>query len=584
MKNGAAVFCILFGFIARFTFGEDAGGRAFIANDSLLSSDEAVISRGKTLSKQLCSSCHYLEGTSTGPTLGGITTVRDLKWLYEFVRNPMAMVENGDPQARALLEKYKLPMPAFTHLKDADLFAIFSHIHSYSKKRGLSYKPEGNSGHLKALMTLPSEPIQKIGITIKLSEVATLPKVNFERPSIRLANMRSRPGDTPDAFYLNDHDGYIYRIQSGSVDTVFEITQRFPNFIRFPGLATGLGSFAFHPEFTSNGLLYVSHTEKYAGRSADYEYSPDIDTPIQWILSEVKLEKPQDPFNQGTWRELMRINVPDTVHGMQDIKFSRLARPGDSDYGLLFIGFGDGGATNSGNPNLCHNLQSPLGTIMRIDPLGANSRNGRYGIPSDNPFVQDPNTNTWKEIYAYGFRNPHRLAWDHLNNGRLIASEISHRLFEEINVIQPGKDYGWNIRDANILYQPRIQKYGAAIPWEITEEGFEKPFAVYSHLEGNAISGGFVYRGSAEELQGKYIFGDIVSGRIFCLDLDLETKGLQTVFELDITNETNEPGTLREWVGRRRADLRFGEDQAGELYIMTKADGKIRKIISAKRQ
>jgi glucose/arabinose dehydrogenase len=120
---------------------------------------------------------------------------------------------------------------------------------------------------------------------------------------------------------------------------------------------------------------------------------------------------------------------------------------GDPEYGLLYIGYGDGGANNIKHPELCHHLRSFLGTVMRIDPAGNNSKNGQYGIPSDNPFVNETDPLTVREIYAYGFRNPHRLTWDPSNNNRLMVTDIGEANIEELNIIEKGGDYGWPNRE-----------------------------------------------------------------------------------------------------------------------------------------
>ena len=551
------------------------------AAQSPFSDDHAIIAHGRQLAEGLCFSCHSLDRPIAGPALGGITAVRDPQWLLRFAQNPLEMIEQGDPHANELFAQYKLAMPGFGFLPETDLMAIFSFIRAESAEQGLVYRPSEDRGELMELMSLPQEPIPQLGVRFALEELATIPIAPQNRGIVRIATLRHRP-DKPEELFVSDQDGYLYRLANGSVDAVLDIRRHSPEFINEPGLATGLGSFAFHPDFATNHLVYISHTAKFKNQPADYEFDPSIRVPMQWILSEIKLPSPGATFDDGEWRELLRINVPRHVHGLQDIQFSPLAKPGDADYGLLYIGFGDGGSTRNGNPELTHNLNSPLGTILRINPTGDNSRNGHYGIPTDNPFVSAKDTAVWSEIYAWGFRNPHRLTWDHLNEGRLLANEVGERLFEEINVVIPGRDYGWNVRDAHLHYDAATEKESAPPAGILaTDESFELPLAIYSHFEGNAISGGFVYRGSVPELQGKYIFGDIVSGRIFCLDVTHQTAGYQQIYELEIDDGSGNLTSLRELTKRGRVDLRFGEDADGELYIMTKPDGKIRHVIAA---
>ncbi len=128
------------------------------------------------------------------------------------------------------------------------------------------------------------------------------------------------------------------------------------------------------------------------------------------MLTEWKADNPFAPVFSGTGRELFRVNMVAVNHGIQEITFNPLATPGDEDYGLLYIGVGDGGSVENGYPFLAHSPQKIWGTILRINPAGRNSANGRYGIPPQNPFVKNHNTAILGEIYAYGFRNPHRIS------------------------------------------------------------------------------------------------------------------------------------------------------------------------------
>ena len=107
---------------------------------------------------------------------------------------------------------------------------------------------------------------------------------------------------------------------------------------------------------------------------------------------------------------------------------------------------------DEGYPLLTHNTEKIWGTILRIDPMGRNSANGQYGIPLHNPFVKNQNTKTLREIYAYGFRNPHRITWT--KSGKMLACNIGQRNIESVNLIIPGHDYGWPIREGTFLFRP----------------------------------------------------------------------------------------------------------------------------------
>ena len=252
----------------------------------------------------------------------------------------------------------------------------------------------------------------------------------------------------------------------------------------------------------------------------------------------------------------------------------------DPDYGLLYFGYGDGGSNNIHHPELCGNLQSFLGTIMRIDPAGKNSRNGKYGIPATNPFVNSKDPLTVKEIYAYGFRNPHRFAWDKNNGNRMMATNIGESNIEELNIIEKGGDYGWPRREGNygintVKDLKTVFRVSPDDPYQ-----YKKPFAQYDHEDGNAISGGFVYEGDIALLKHKYIFGDIVKGKLFYVNIDPKLSD-STVYELTIMQDGKET-SLQEMDNTKRMHLRIGYDQfKKELYIITKINGKIRRVVKA---
>ena len=158
-----------------------------------------------------------------------------------------------------------------------------------------------------------------------------------------------------------------------------------------------------------------------------------------------------DTFS-GTSRELLRVDMVTDSHAVQDITFNPLSKPGDKDYGMLYIGIGDGGSVQVGYPFLLHGKETIWGTILRIDPMGRNSANGQYGIPPDNPFAQNQNTKALGEIYAYGFRNPHRITW--IKSGEMLAFNIGQANIESVNLIIPGQNYGWPIREGNFVFNP----------------------------------------------------------------------------------------------------------------------------------
>ncbi|WP_138475314.1 PQQ-dependent sugar dehydrogenase [Dyadobacter bucti] len=540
-----------------------------------LSQGTAAALNGKELFTTNCVSCHALQDDGIGPPLGGITSLLSKDVLTSFITNPGKFIEAGDERAVSLSRRYKLIMPPFDFLKKEEINAILGYIEDETKVHGI--KPLIVKKEVTIAPRLAA-PVTKSGLQIELEDFVLIPPSSDKMPRTRIANMRPHPsGDG--TLYVSDQRGIIHRIENGQVNTFLDIRPLVENYINEPGLGTGLGSFAFHPDYLNNGLIYLTHTEAFKGKKADYEYADSVKVFLQWVVSEWKNIDVQSPVFKGERRELVRINVPGNVHGTQDIGFVPGLSKNDKDYGMLYIGTGDGGSTIGKHPELCHSKNSLLGTIIRIDPLGNNSKNGRYGIPADNPFVNDTDPLVRKEIYAYGFRNPHRMSW-HMTNGKtMFSTEVGESNFEEINIIQKGGDYGWNVQEGNYGISPKDLKNVYKLPGAETAKTV-KPFALYDHIDGNAISGGYVYEGKIDALKDKYIFGDIVNGRIFYVNINKALSD-STVHEMMIVQNGNET-SLRKMSGSERVDVRIEYDGfTKEMYVMTKSDGRIRRISKA---
>ncbi len=234
-----------------------------------------------------------------------------------------------------------------------------------------------------------------------------------------------------------------------------------------------------------------------------------------------------------------------------------------------------------------------MGTILRIDPAGNNSANGKYGIPADNPWATDGDPNTFGEIWAYGFRNPHRISWDSAGDGKMLSGDIGERNIEELNRIEPGRDYGWNEREGTFVINPDFENNPRngereevfALPPNDEEFGYTYPVAQYDHDEGLAIVSGFVYRGSlAGALAGKFLFGDIVNGKIFVVEADNLQQGTQSEIEQIELELDGQKRSLLQIVDDSRVDLRFGIDADNELYLLEKRWGRIYKVIGPSSQ
>jgi hypothetical protein len=219
---------------------------------------------------------------------------------------------------------------------------------------------------------------------------------------------------------------------------------------------------------------------------------------------------------------------------------------------------------------------------MRIDPARKNSANGQYGIPPDNPFAESRDPTIRKEIWAYGFRNAHRVSWDLAHGKRMIAVDIGESNVEEVNLIEKGGSYGWGVGciegTARIDVMKDAKVVTAATAAELAP--YRLPHGQYDHDEGPAITGGYVYRGPIEALCGKYIFGDIVNGRLFFMNFDAALAD-RTIYELNILRD-GAVTSIKALSKVDRAHLRIGYDErTGDMYILTKDDGLVRRITAA---
>jgi glucose/arabinose dehydrogenase len=211
--------------------------------------------------------------------------------------------------------------------------------------------------------------------------------------------------------------------------------------------------------------------------------------------------------------------------------------------GHLYISVGDGGGAGDTNGN-AQNRANLLGNILRIDvdnTLGSLN----YSIPPDNPFVDEPDFRS--EIYAYGFRNPWRMSFD-TQTDKLWAGDVGQNTIEEIDIIELGGNYGWNLYEGTDCFSG-----------DCNDSGLMNPIFEYSQRSGDrSITGGYVYRGTENpSIIGKYIFGDFVSGRIWAFDEDGGSNRILAETGLGITS--------------------FGTDADQELYVCA-FDGNIYKF------
>jgi glucose/arabinose dehydrogenase len=296
------------------------------------------------------------------------------------------------------------------------------------------------------------------------------------------------------------------------------------------GGEVGLLGLAFHPDFENNGYFYVNYTDG---------------DPLRTVISRFSVSdgdsETADPESELV---LLELEQPHPFHNGGQLFFG----PFD---GYLYTTLGDGGVHPGGDAQDLTNL---FGTILRID-VDNPDEGLEYGIPPDNPFAG--NMSGFRgEIYAYGLRNPWRASIDPLT-GVLITADVGEGSREEINIVEPGANYGWPIMEGTLCFEP---------PSGCDMSGLELPIWEYGHSQGRSIIGGFVYRGSEiEQLQGEYIYGDFASGRIWALSLDGETV-------------TDNEEIFRFADEETFIITSFGLDEEGEIYIAGISDGIIYKL------
>lgn len=440
--------------------------------------------------------------------------------------------------------------------------------------------------------------IPQSDLGIRFEAIARIPNSGINNQQAPRLNFIQSPHDGSERLFVNDMRGKLYVIDDEIVSEYLDLkTLVGADFIETGG-QQGFISFVFDPNFKNNGIFYTVHTEIKGDKIPDFSVNKTIfdnqgnlissshhDVLTQWITRD-----PQSNIFNGDRREILRIEQPYPEHNLGEIAFNPNALPGSEDYGLLYIAAADGGSggfpVSKTDPlNNGQDLSVPLGKILRIDPNGNNSPNGKYGIPNYNPFVNDNNSQTLGEIWAYGLRNPHRFSWDTGGDGKLFIVDIGQSFIEEINLGVKGANYGWGNREGTFLIDENNEAVLYPLPADDSLNNYTYPVAQYDHdvPTSVAIAGGFVYRGQAiPELQGQYIFADFATdGRFFTVDVDDLVNGQQAPLEeLRIYNGTTQT-TFLNLLGKLRSDLRFGSDETGEMYVINKQDGIVRQIIAA---
>ncbi|MGB5329072.1 MAG: PQQ-dependent sugar dehydrogenase [Gammaproteobacteria bacterium] len=302
----------------------------------------------------------------------------------------------------------------------------------------------------------------------------------------------------------------------------------------------GLLGMAFHPDYPNTPEIFLSYTIDHSSPA------------MRSVVSRFILDNVTNPGGGTVEQVILRVDQDFDNHNGGDIAFGL--------DGNLYIGLGDGGS--GGDPNdRAQDTTRLLGSMLRIDVLGpgVSYPANPYAIPVDNPFAGNAkcgsgaNAAACPEIYAWGLRNPWRWSFDSATGGLWLA-DVGQGSYEEVDVIERGGNYGWRCREGAHNYNPA----GCGT-------GLIDPVSEYPHSQGNSITGGYVYRGSAiPGLIGRYVFADYGSGRFWALQSD------------GLGGYTND-----QLIDTNFGPTSFGVDQYGELYFTDINNGRLRKLVPA---
>lgn len=432
-------------------------------------------------------------------------------------------------------------------------------------------------------------------ITVTLREFASLPDI--DGVAARMMTLVEEPATR--RLFVSDMRGPIYTVSADGQTVLPYVDLRDSRWaapVQSQGRERGVQSFVLHPQFAQAGTpgfgkLYAFTDTSNQTPAPDFTTS-NANSTHDTVLLEFTAKTPSaSTYDGDAPRELLRLRQPFANHNGGAVAFNPTARPGDADFGLLYTGIADGGS--GGDPMaLAQNLGSAFGKIFRIDPLGSNGRNGKYGIPAANPFRST--ADALPEIFAYGVRNAQRFAWDP-NDGAMYMSDIGQNIVEEVSPVRAGANLGWNVWEGSFRYVSRqaviteAARSDAKMIYPIVEWDQLDPVLLPNNSAASV--GVIVYRSATvPQLTGRLLFGDMPSGELFHVSADqLPTGGQDAIRRvlfataggaaprrfLDIIQEKNR---AQGKTAAPRADFRFDANAAGQIFLLNKADGTIRVI------
>ena len=375
---------------------------------------------------------------------------------------------------------------------------------------------------LVVLLFMPTFAPAQLGLPNFLVEPA-FPNLAFTRP----VYLTALPDGSNRLAVVEQYTARIMVFANNPVASASSVYLNLSGVVRqAAGNEEGLLGLAFHPDFVNNGYFYVYYTGDGARRSVVARYTQSATT---------QLGDPNSAFI------LLEIPQPASNHNGGCMQFGP--------DGMLYISLGDGGGSGDPNGN-GQNLTTMLGSILRID-VDHMDAGKNYAVPPDNPFVSS--ATAAKEIFAWGLRNTWRYSWD-FTTGRLWAADVGQGDYEEIDIIEPGRNYGWNIMEASHCYPPSVT--------DCSDAGLTYPIWEYGRGLGGSVTGGYVYRGiRVPELAGLYVFADYSSGRIWALRYEDGLAATQQLIDTPYNVSS------------------FGIDSASELYFTTLYNGHVFRLV-----
>jgi hypothetical protein len=430
-------------------------------------------------------------------------------------------------------------------------------------------------------------------IRINVEEFASLPDI--DGVAARMMTLVDEAGTR--RLFANDMRGPLYSVSYDGKAVALYLDVNAPAWghpVQSSGRERGFQSFTFHPQFgragtPGYGKFYTFLDTSNMAPAPDFLPSggdkPTHDTVLlEWSAKTAGATT----YDGGPPRVLFRMRQPFANHNAGHLAFNPTAAPGSVEAGLLYVSVADGGS--GGDPfNMAQNLGSIFGKLLRLDPLGTNSRNTQYGIPRDNPFLQT--AGALPEIYAYGLRNGQRFAWD-TKNGALFIADIGQNIVEEVSVVTAGANLGWNVWEGSYRFVGRqaVEAEGRRGDPKVTY-----PFVEWGQIDPllqpqSAASGLVVSRTSRiPQLANLVLFTDMPSGEMFYVSADQLPQGGQDSIHRLLIRRAGSDRTVLQVIQEKnvsqgkppatRADLRLNVALGDQIFLLNKGDGTIRRIV-----